>query len=134
MQTTTFYDFARAAEVRALVLGVIAAAGPQKPKPAAPARPSFRPVSAFLRDVETGPDAPAVATSTEKIKAHLASLTRPQVEAVCAVAWLGRGDFTTYRAALAHAKDTYHAGMAEYVATKGPLLEYLKKGLEKAGF
>lgn len=110
-----------AIDVRALVTAVIAAAG----------RRSSRPISAFLREVESNPNTPAEATSTDRIKAHLAGLTRPEVKAVCVVAWLAWGDFGIYRAALSHAKDAFHASTAEYIATKGLLITYLSKGLER---
>jgi hypothetical protein len=69
------------------------------------------------------------------LRERLAGLPREAMEVVIAVMWIGRGDFAAaeWEAALEAAASRIETGEVDYLAEKGPLHDYLMKGLFQLG-
>ena len=69
------------------------------------------------------------------LRERLADMPRAAMEEVIAVMWIGRGDFTAkeWDAALDAAASRIETGEVDYLAEKGPLHDYLMKGLFQLG-
>lgn len=88
---------------------------------------------------KTGISDVATRASYQALEAFLRSLTQPQIEALCAVMWIGRGDVfgldpsklsLVYDAALEHAAKCVDERTPVYMADNGNLADWLQSGLK----
>ncbi len=69
------------------------------------------------------------------LKERLAALSPEARQELLAVLWIGRGDYAAgdWEAALSEAQRRSAAGDVDYIAERGPLHDYLMKGLYLLG-
>lgn len=88
-------------------------------------------VAGTLGTLDAEPGSPAL----QALKERLAALAPEARQELMAVLWIGRGDYAAgnWDEALAEAQRRSHSGDVDYIAERGPLHDYLMKGLYLLG-
>jgi hypothetical protein len=82
--------------------------------------------AAILEDTDDNP-------TLEELRDAIDALNIDEREELLALVWLGRGDFTTWREALAAARDTDTPRYTDYLIGTPLLADYLEEGLSALG-